>query len=59
VGFQCQSEVKCVNLKTRSGHIWKVVHYCPALLKSSNNSNCLGVPGAEPDSENRWITLQD
>lgn len=59
MGFQCQPEVKCVNLKTRSGHIWRTVHYCPTLLKSSNNNNCLGVPGAEPDSENRWITLQD
>lgn len=59
MGFQCQPEVKCVNVKTRSGHIWRTVHYCPTLLKSSNNNNCLGVPGAEPDSENRWITLQD
>lgn len=59
IGFQYQPEVKCVNLKTRSGHIWRTVHYCPTLLKSSNNNNCLGVPGAEPDSENRWITLQD
>lgn len=59
MGFQCQPEVKCVNLKTRSGHIWRTVHYCPTLLKSSNNNNCLGVPGAEPDSKNRWITIQD